>query len=303
MLNPGTQTERSLESPPGVIRSLVGPATVVPAPAPLETIFGIDGLAAVRSSTALTAVRARAEGAPTRLVGLSRLGEFRALIVAPASRFRVFRDLRDRRIGRAQSGVTGNEARLATLRGVVTALELQGLSHRSVEWVDLPAGSETSALINGSVDAIYVTGLHGIQYVRASGARIVFNPTDHRDRWVRAQTEMFYALTVEERLLSQSRESVGRDLASFRTAAHRAATHSQQFLSQLEARLGVPAQDVLAAYGSDVRQRLTVELTEEALQALDELKRFLSRWAFIWTDFEVRTWARETRQDISRNPL
>jgi len=261
-------------------------------PATLDTILGLEATRTVRSSTGFAAVRARAEGATTRLVGLSRLSEFQALIVGAASRFRSFRDLRDRRIGRAAPSAAGNESRLATLRGVVAALEINGLTHRRVEWIDLPAGGETAALLDGTVDAIYVTGLRGIQFVRASGARVIFNATDHRDRWVRTHTAMLGALTVDSPLPSHSEEFVEHDLESLRTADSWAAAHSQQFLSQIEARLRIPAEEVLLAYGSDLHRRLTFDLTDEVMQTLDDFKRFLSRWGFIWTDFDVRGWAK-----------
>jgi ABC-type nitrate/sulfonate/bicarbonate transport system substrate-binding protein len=269
-----------------------GPEPAAPGPATLDTILGLEATRTVRSSTGFAAVRARAEGAATRLVGLSRLSEFQALIVNAGSRFRSFRDLRDRRIGRTTLSAAGNESRLATLRGVVTALEINGLTHRRVEWIDLPAGTETAALMDGAVDAIYVTGLRGIQFVRTTGARVIFNATDHRDRWVRAHTAMLGALTVEAQLQSQSREVVERDLDSLRTAGAWAAANSRQFLLQIETRFRTPAEDVLLAYGSDLHRRLTFDLTDEAMQTLDDFKRFLSRWGFIWTDFDVRGWAK-----------
>ena len=197
MLESDAKTDRGLEPAHRPIGDFAEPGPAAPGPATLDTVLGFESTPAVLSSTSFAAVRARSQGAATRLVGLSWLNEFQALIVAPGSRFRAFRDLRDRRIGRAAPSPSGNEARLATLRGVVAALEIHGLSHRRVEWGDLPAGGETAALADGSVDAIYVTGLRGFQYVRASGARTVFNATDHRDRWVRTNTAMLGALTLK----------------------------------------------------------------------------------------------------------
>ena len=90
----------------------------------------------------------------------------------------------------------------------------------------------------------------------------------------------------------QSRESVELGLNSFRTASDWAQANSQQFLSQIGARFRVPAEDISLVYGADWHRQLTFDLSEAALQALDDFKRFLCRWGFIWTDFDVRAWAK-----------
>jgi hypothetical protein len=148
---------------------------------------------------ATEAMVARSRGAATRLLGLSRLDEFQALISAPRSPVRRVRDLRDRRIG-LPSVAGSRPARAAALRGALGALESAGLIHRHVEWVELRAepqdltfAAQLQALERQMVDAVYVRGSAGREAVRSLKAHVVFDISAQRDHWVRCQTALLTA--------------------------------------------------------------------------------------------------------------
>src|ERR1700722_5909878 len=109
----------------------------------------------LREQDATVAIEARSRGAATRLLGLSWIEEFQAIITAPQSSVRRVRDLRERRIG-LPSFCGSRPARAVALRGALSALESQGLSHRHVDWVELPASdtAELLALQHQTVDAV-----------------------------------------------------------------------------------------------------------------------------------------------------
>jgi hypothetical protein len=148
---------------------------------------------------ATEAIAARSKGAATRLLGVSAHEEFQAIICAPQGSVRRARDLRDRRIG--LPALDGSRpARVAALRGALSALESEGLNHRHVDWVELPDDShamtfaaELQALEDRTVDAAYVRGAAGLAAVRTLRARVLFDIGAHRDHWVRAQTALLTA--------------------------------------------------------------------------------------------------------------
>ncbi len=162
---------------------------------------------------AVAAIEARSRGAATRLVGLSRIEEYQAIIAAPQSRVRRMRDARDCRIGLPSFGVS-RSARAAALRGTLSALESQGLNHRHVEWVEISDASgephaaafaaELQALQRQTADAVYVRGMAGVEAVRSMQARVLFDIGAQRDEWVRSQTALLTA-TVADAVLLKSR--------------------------------------------------------------------------------------------------
>lgn len=213
----------------------------------------------LREQDAAAAIEARSRGEATRLLGLSWIEDFQAIITAPRSSVRRVRDLRDRRIGLPSLGGS-RPARAAALRGALSALESQGLNHRHVDWVELPAtgsasmehssgeshamafAAELLALQQQTVDAVYVRGAAGVGAVRTLPARVLFDIGAHRDRWVRAQTALLLATVTD-------------------------------------------------APGHPSPQPRGASLDGETLQVAHDLKQFLLRWEFIANDFDLQTWA------------
>jgi hypothetical protein len=220
---------------------------------------------ATQHQDAVEAIAARSRGAATRLLALSRVNEFQALIAAPQSPVRRVGGLRDRRIG-LPSFDGSRPARAAALRGALSALESEGLTHRHVDWVELPAGdmggeapatpfaAELLALQRQTADAVYVRGAAGLAVLRTLQARVLFDIGAQRDHWVRTQTALLTATVTN-----------------------------------------VPDRD--SAKSADA------SLDDETLQVAHDLKHFLLRWEFIADDFDLRAWAylRPERSASRRN--
>jgi ABC-type nitrate/sulfonate/bicarbonate transport system substrate-binding protein len=224
--------------------------------------------AIVSQQAAVAAITARTGGAATRLVGVSRVEDFQALVVRGDARLRRGADLRNRRIGLPAAELDCGAARVHALRVATAVLESEGLFFRGVEWLDLlPAeavtrtlpgayAAEMAALQDGSVDAVYVRGPAGMEAARVAGARVLVDVSGHRDPWLRAHTALLHTVTVNETLLREHPEVIAQELL--------------QRWPQLPPRLSLDTQ---------------------SLGALETLKTFMFRWAFIRADFDVESWA------------
>ncbi len=126
-------------------------------------------------------IRARSEGNKTRLVGITWTDEFQAIISLPGRHIARTTDLVGRRFGiaRRPAGIVDFMAATA-LKGLSSALSLEGLAVTDVEITDIPLaesvladregpalfglksrlayGPEVAALLRGEVDAIFVKG-------------------------------------------------------------------------------------------------------------------------------------------------
>jgi hypothetical protein len=223
--------------------------------------------AIMRQQAAEIAIMARTRGEASRLVGISRVEDFQALIVRRGSRLRRGRDLRDRRIGLPASHLESGAPRVQALRAAIAVLEAEGLFFRGVEWVDLPPAeavtltlpsaytAEMAALQDGVVDAVYVRGPAGLEAARVAGARVLVDVGAHPNPWLRTHTALLHTVTVNETLRGAHPEVIAQELL--------------QRWPLLPPRLSLDAQ---------------------ALGALETLKIFMFRWAFIRADFNMDTW-------------
>lgn len=219
----------------------------------------------------MASIGARSRGAATRLVGLSRLEDFQALLVSRSGGLRRSRDLCDRRIGLPAAHLLAGGPRAHALRGAIAVLETQGLFFRNVQWVDLPPAesvsltlpgaysAELAALQDGSVDAVYVRGPAGAEAARAAGARLLVDISSNTDPWLRSHTALLQTITVEETLQRE---------------------HPDFVVQLLERWPQLPARR---------------NLDEAAVALLETLKHFMLRWAFIADDFKIAAWTNSIR--------
>jgi ABC-type nitrate/sulfonate/bicarbonate transport system substrate-binding protein len=216
----------------------------------------------------VAAITARTRGAATRLVGVSRVEEFQALIVRRDAKLRRGAELRDRRIGLPAVNLESGAPRVHALRAATAVLESVGLSAHAVEWVDLPSAesvtrtlpsaytAEITALEDGSVDAVYVRGPAGLEAVRVAAARVLIDVGGQRDPWLQAHTALLHTVTVNATLLREYPEVITQELL--------------QRWPLLPVRLSLDAQ---------------------SLGALEKLKAFMLRRDFIHADFAMGAWA------------
>src|SRR3954468_1198877 len=92
-----------------------------------------------RQGGSVPAIWARARGRATRLVGLTWTDEAQVILALPESKIRTLKDLKGRRLGIA---TRPNDIidfwKATTLRAYLVALNLEGISEKDVEFVELP---------------------------------------------------------------------------------------------------------------------------------------------------------------------
>jgi ABC-type nitrate/sulfonate/bicarbonate transport system substrate-binding protein len=288
-------------------------------PAVRESHFNHTLRWSFRQGGNIPAIRARSEGRETRLIGLTWVDEYQALITLPGSSLRDVDDLPGHRIGiprRADNIIDFHRA--TALKGVVSALSLIGKPIGAVTLADVaieesiithkgdpslfglarrhPYWQEIAALARGDVDAIFVKGAEGITISNLLAARVVVETGHHADPRVRINNGTPRTLTVDASFIEE-RPDLAVELV---TQANRAADWARQHPTET---LRFVAQEVLtseesaaSAYGADVHLNLDLTLLPEQIAAIDHFKDFLLSFGFLEKDFEVNAW-------VDRRPL
>lgn len=259
-------------------------------------------------------IRARSEGTPTRLVGITWTDEFQALLVAPESDIRGVADLRGRRFGvaRRSDGIVDFMAATA-LKGLVSGLSLGGLAPNDVEIVDIPlppaatawqpadalpglrprgsVGAEVAALVRGEVDAIFLKGTGGVAAARLLGLRPVVEFGFHPDPKIRINSGSPRVLTVDAALAEDRPDLVATILRTLKRTGAWAAEHPDE-VRRFVARETHASEAVVAlANGPELHRHLDIGLEPELLDAVEYYKDFLLQWGFLAGDFSVAEWA------------
>jgi ABC-type nitrate/sulfonate/bicarbonate transport system substrate-binding protein len=259
-------------------------------------------------------IRARSEGRKTRLVGITWTDEFQAIITLPQTGIRTTKDLKGRRFGiaRRPEGIV-DFMRATALKGLVSALSLEGLVLNDVETVDITLsqsvlstqegpslfglkrrqayGEEVAALIRGDVDAIYVKGTAGINVANLIGAVQVVEFGFHPDAKIRINSGSPRVLTVDERLADERPDLVARLLGSIFKASAWAEAHPDETRRFVAREAGATEEQVLAANGPDVHKHLGLGLEPELVAAVGHYKDFLHDFGFLAADFDIGDWA------------
>jgi ABC-type nitrate/sulfonate/bicarbonate transport system substrate-binding protein len=258
-------------------------------------------------------IRARSEGRRTRLVGITWTDEFQAIITLPETGIKTTKDLTGRRFGiaRRPEGIV-DFMRATALKGLVSALSLDGLSPADVEIVDIPLadsvlasqegpslfglkrrqayGEEVAALLRGEVDAIYVKGTAGINVANLIGAVQVVEFGFHPDPKTRINSGSPRVLTVDELLAEDRPDLVARLLEAIFKASAWAEAHPEETRRFVAREAGATEEQVLAANGPDIHRHLGLGLEPELLDAVDHYKNFLRDWGFLAGDFSITDW-------------
>lgn len=258
-------------------------------------------------------IRARSEGRATRLVGITWTDEFQAIITLPETGIRSLKDLVGRRFGvpRRPEGIV-DFMRATALKGLVSALSLEGISVKDVELTDIvqvdsvlatqegPSlfglrrrqsyGEEIAALVRGEVDAIYVKGTAGIAAANLIGAVQVAEFGFHPDPNIRINSGSPRVLTVDARLADERPDLVERLVAVIRKASHWAEQHPEETRRFIAREAGATEEQVLAANGADVHRHLGIGLESELVAAVGHYKDFLHEWGFLEQNFDIDAW-------------
>ena len=260
----------------------------------------------------------RAQGADTRLIGATWIDQYQTIVALPGSGIRTPADLRGRRLGIPHHLNDQIDFwRGKSLRAILTALDLAGLTTDDVELVDLPedetflGDEETSrsgtlwsakrqqailraeafALIRGEVDAINLTGARGAMLEALLGAIQIVDLGNHPDPEVRISNGIPMAFTVSGALVRERPDLARRYLNTVRRAAHWARDHPSETRRIIARELGDAEEWVEISYGSNLCANLEPTLSDELLDAMDAQQRFLHTHGFIDHQIDVREWA------------
>ncbi|MGG3799951.1 ABC transporter substrate-binding protein [Metabacillus fastidiosus] len=251
----------------------------------------------VREGGNIPALWARSTGRETRLIALSWVDEYQAILSLPNSGIVTPADLRGRRLGIPRHNYLEIDFRAAqALRGVHNALSLAGLTLDDVELVDLEAPiedrrdtwtTETNALRSGEVDAVFVKGATGLEAARSFEVREVIELGFHPDPFVRVNNGIPRTVTVDAELTKHS-SVVEHILTALLRAADWAENNRDDFTRVIAAETGASPEYVEAAYRNG---SLRPTLDGERLAALDAQRKFLLEQGFLAGDVNVWDWA------------
>jgi ABC-type nitrate/sulfonate/bicarbonate transport system substrate-binding protein len=261
----------------------------------------------------------RSRGGDLRLVGLSWIETYQAVISLPGSGIETPADLKGKRLGvnkRVNDQI--DFWRASAVRGFRTALGTAGLTLADAEIVELPVeetylssagGSDATsgslfgarsgrriqageliALIRGEVDAIFTHGARGVDNVALLDAHVVLDITQLTERSLRIGNSQPNALTVSGELLERRPDLVARYLAATLRSARWAADHADETQRIIAREVGFAEEWVPTAYPGGIHATLTPSLDEDLVVAIESQKDFLLEQGFIPADFDVREW-------------
>ncbi|WP_043650967.1 ABC transporter substrate-binding protein [Nocardia thailandica] len=270
-------------------------------------LHDLSGL--VREGGNVPALAARAQGSPTRLIGLTWIDEAQAILVGPDSAVAGAADLAGLRIGvpawaqdRARSF-----PRAMALHGFANALRQAGLTLADVRPVELAVERDPQVrteiqsarrsttwgieeLLDGTVDAVYVKGARAQEVAREHGLRVAvdLDATEHKRARVNNGTPR--PITVHADLLESRPEVVVGFLAQSLRAADWAAGDLDGVRAVLQRETLSGPEGVVAAYGEDFHRGLHPSLSAERLELLGVQKQFLYTHGFLAADFDLDSW-------------
>jgi ABC-type nitrate/sulfonate/bicarbonate transport system substrate-binding protein len=270
----------------------------------------------VREGGNVGALAARAQGAPTRVVGLTWIDEGQAIVVAPGSGITAPQHLegkrlalpRFRRADLAQNRRGASTARAMSLAAYKGALGSVGLTLDDVELVEVGAAGARGPdgvrdesflarweglgpLSRGEVDAVYVKG-PGASSTAAqlAGAEVGIDLDRSPERRLRVNDGTPRPITVHEDLLRDHFEVVVTVLVQVLRACDWAQTQGARVNRILEDETRAPAAAVAATYGDRFHLSMAPDLSPERIDLLRQQKRFLLSHGFLDRDVDLDAW-------------
>ncbi|MET0308288.1 MAG: ABC transporter substrate-binding protein [Sphingomonas sp.] len=272
----------------------------------------------IREGGNMLSIAARAQGEPTKLVGLTWIEESQLILTRPDTGIRSAADLKGRRL--ALPGWSRNEisshvrgtsiARGMSLHGYKGALASAGLGFDDVELVEVEdrlrniGGSgrdlgprrsglgrlwPIEALAAGDVDAIYVKGASALDGASAAGLVVAVDLDALPDPRFRVNNGTPRPITVHQSLIDEHFDLLVRFLAVTLRAADWVAAEPDKLRAILEFETEGSPDAVDRAYGR-LHEGLHPALDAERLELLDQQKKFLFTYGFLDADFPLAGW-------------
>jgi ABC-type nitrate/sulfonate/bicarbonate transport system substrate-binding protein len=261
----------------------------------------------------------KARGRDTRLIGITTTDEFQAIIALPGKGITSAADLAGRKIGIPRNATASIDFQRATaLKGLVSALSLEGLTAGDVDIIYLdasepvlletantrflglkrryPYGDEVLALARGDIDAFFVKGAEGLVLANQIEAHIVSEFGFHPDARIRINNGTPRPLTLDAGFVDQRPDLAAELVVAIQRVGDWARQNPNDAVRLIAREIGVGEDAIWAANGPHVHHHLDLTLEDEQIDALDHFKTFLGEWGFIEGDFSVDDW-------IDRRPL
>ena len=260
----------------------------------------------------IPALATRAKGTQTRVIGLTWIDEWQAILVRRETGPIEPAQLKGMRIALPAWSVTrgGSIARGMSLAGIKGALGIAGLTLEDVTFVDVPLAppSEDSAvnlarmwsgieaLAAGKVDAVYVKGASAVDAARRAGVVVGIDLDGYPSRHTRVNNGTPRPITVSRDLLDNHFDLVVRFLEQTLRAADWAEHNLPALRGILQRETYAGAAGVEAAYRNNFHRALHPDLSEERVALLKQQANFLWLHGFLEHDVDVDAW-------IDRRPL
>lgn len=282
----------------------------------------------IREGGNMLAIAARAQGEPTRLIGLTWIEESQLILTRPDTGIAHAADLKGRRL--ALPGWSRNDipshvrgtsiARGMSLAGYKGVLASAGLTFDDVELIETEdrlrniggAGRDLEprrtgvgqlwpidALAEGKVDAIYVKGASALDQAREAGLIVAIDLDALPDPRFRVNNGTPRPITVHQHLLDEHFDLVARFLAVTLRAADWVAAQPNRLRAILEYETAGSASAVDQAYAR-VHEGLHPTLAPDRLTLFEQQKKFLFAHGFLDADFSLDDWIDPRPLDAAR---
>jgi len=260
----------------------------------------------MREGGNIPAIWARSHGADTRLLGITWLDEFQAVIVREDSEFTDVASLAGHRFALPlSSGHRLDVSRITSVRGIQQALRHAGLGLDAVTLVDardlrgvLPGqtggesfDAELALLDQGQVHAVWLKSAAGVAALRSGRYRAVLRIDQLSDPLLRVNNGTPRTLTFHADFIAARPEVVRRILADAQGAVARIAQDRARLWAILAGETGQSPEDAEAAFRSFAPENLLPSLTADRLSALQDQAEFLLAQGFIPEHVDVAGWA------------
>jgi ABC-type nitrate/sulfonate/bicarbonate transport system substrate-binding protein len=254
----------------------------------------------------------RSDGRATRLIGLTWIETFQAVVALPDAGIAGPEQLAGRRLALPFDATTPVDVhRAAASRGLHAALGLAGLFPGEVAHVDVdaslalgdPYAAEVAALTSGDVDAIFVAGAAGAAAAARIGATTVVDVGRHLDPAVRTSATTPAAIVVDAELLEREPNLVVRLLAVLMRAGAWAQLNAPQATELLALETGTAVRDVHAAHGRNWPDQLHVDLSHRKVDALRAQHDFLVTHGFLARPVDLGAWIDPRPLGVARELL
>lgn len=280
----------------------------------------------IREGGNLLAIAARAQGAPSRLIGLTWIDEAQVILVRPNSGITRPEDLKGKRIALPgwtekpdAAHVRGSSiARGMSLHGIKGALAYAGLTFDDVHFVEVAARAASQSdpqvqlqslwsglgdLVDGQVDAVYAKGASAIDAAKRLGLEVGIDLDKLPERRWRVNNGTPRPITVHQYLLDNHFDLVVRFLERTLAAADWAGCNQQKVRELLEGETRAGAEGVARAYSDETLANLHPDLSEERLSLFEQQKTFMYVHNLLDRDFALSDWVDARPLEAARQRL